>query len=381
MSRLRGFLAGIKVLDLSRHLPGPLATLILADLGAEVLKIEPPAGDEMRWIGGEPGQPSAYFRAVNAGKATCTLDLRTDEGRAALEEMVAGADVLVESFRPGIMARLGLAPERLRSLNPRLVICALSGFGQSGPQRDRAGHDVNYLALTGLLAAMTPPGRLAEVRYPPMADVSASFMAAIAILGALQGRSRTGEGAAIDLALADAAFPQFVFTMADLGRVDEAGSVGALLGGGAAYYDTYPVQDGTVTLGAIEPKFWQAFCAAASRPDWLARQGEPMPQTALRADIAAMFAAMTLADASARFEPADCCFAPVIPLSAAIESGHVAERGLVRTGPDGVPQVLFPALVDGETPPLRPPLRELGDGLRLATPNASRAAVAARSLP
>ena len=375
MSRLGGFLQGIRVIDLSRHLPGPLATLILADLGAEVLKVEPPAGDEMRSIGGTAEEPSAYFRAVNAGKSTCTLDLKTEAGRMALETMIAGADVLVESFRPGIMSRLGLPPERLRALNPGLITCALSGFGQSGPLHDRAGHDLNYLALTGLLSAMAPPGGATAVRYPPMADVSASFMAAIAILGALQGRARTGQGAVIDLALADAAFPQFVFTLADLGTAGTtgpAGGAGALLGGGAAFYDTYPVTDGTVTLAAIEPKFWRAFCAAAGRPDWLPRHGEAFPQHALTAEIAALFAGMTLAQAVARFEPADCCFAPVLDLPEALADGHVACRGLVQAAEDGLIQALFPALVDGEPPALRAPLRELGDGLALAAANAER---------
>jgi len=191
VSRLGAFIAGVRVLDVSRHLPGPLATLLLADMGALVTKVEPPRGDEMRSIG--PGQDgvSHAFRAVNAGKATRRLDLKSDAGRAAFLALARETDVLVESFRPGTMERLGLGPATLRAANPGLIYCALSGFGSTGPRRQQAGHDLTYLALTGVLDAMGPP----RVAYPPPADTSGALFATIAILGALHARGRDGRAA------------------------------------------------------------------------------------------------------------------------------------------------------------------------------------------
>ncbi len=354
--RLATFLSGVKVLDLSRHLPGPLASLILADLGAEVLKIEPPQGDEMRTIGGESDELSPYYRTVNAGKRVCRIDLKSAAGRDRLIALVRDADVLIESFRPGTLARLGLGAETLCAVNPRLVYCALNGFGETSPLRDRAGHDLNYLALTGMLAAVTGPGRDPQVPYPPPADCSAAFMGAIAILGALHGRGRDGKGATIDLALADAPLLQLIFSFADLGREDRTSSARAMLGGDAAFYNVYRVRDGHVTLGAVEPKFWGRFCAAAGRPDWIARQQEPMPQTALRRELEDFFLRLTLAEAQAVLEPADCCFAPVVPLQTAVGSPWMTARGLLGRGTDGLIQPLFPAVIDGEHPMVRPPL-------------------------
>lgn len=353
-SPLNSFLTGIRVLDLSRHLPGPLATLVLADLGATIIKVEPPAGDEMRWIGADDEGPSAYFRAVNGGKTSVTLNLKTSEGRCALEQMAVRADVLVESFRPGVMARLGLSPERLRAMNPRLIYCAMTGFGQTGSQRDTAGHDLNFLAMTGLLSAAAG-GDAPRVPYPPPADCGAGLNAVIAILGALIGRVATGNGVMIDLAVAEAPFPQFVFSFAEL-AARKSGAINAVLGGAAAYYAVYPVKDGFVTLGAIEPKFWMRFCDAAGRPDWRSRQTE---KGALRGEIESMFATMTTAEAEQRFAAADCCFAVVVDFDTAAGKGYPSERGLIRAGEDGLIQSLFPVLVDGKQPRTRPPLREV----------------------
>jgi crotonobetainyl-CoA:carnitine CoA-transferase CaiB-like acyl-CoA transferase len=357
-SRLASFIQGIRVLDLSRHLPGPLATLLLADMGAEVTKIEPPSGDEMRQIGPQGAEGTSHaFQAVNAGKTTRRLDLKSESGREAFLALAATADVLVESFRPGTMERLGLGAETLRAENPGLIYCALSGYGRSGPWMDRAGHDLTYLAQTGILDAMGHPG----VPYPPPADINGGLFATIAILGALNARARDGKGCVLDLALADAPMPTLVFSLAELGvSGDLIGGAQGLLGGGAAYNNVYrTADDGKVALAAIEPKFWASFCRAAFRPDWLARQSEPLPQHALGAEIAAMFAALTLAEAVARFEPADCCFAPVAAFDHALHGFHATARGLLATGADGRLQALFPAVVDGQRPPPRPPLREL----------------------
>ncbi len=360
MSGLNEFLAGLRVIDLSRHLPGPLATLMLADMGAEVIKIEPPAGDELRSFGmaGAEGR-SRYFDAVNAGKSSRRLDLKQEAGRAALLDLVADADIVVESFRPGVLDRLGVGFGVMRARNPRLICCAINGFGASGPLAERAGHDINYLALAGNLSFN---GTRDEpvVGIPPVADCSGALFALTAILGALHRRGVTGEGCDIDAALADAVMPLQLFQVADVSVAGfTPGRAGALTNGGAACYRIYATSDGRhVSLGAIEPKFWQGFCAAAERPDWVARHHEPMPQTGLVGEVAALFGAMTLAEAEARFEQADCCFAPVMSLPEAMASPHVAARGLVVKGEDGLLQALLPVHVDGRPPRPRRPFTE-----------------------
>ena len=359
MSRLNTFLTGIRVLDLSRHLPGPLATLLLADMGADVLKIEPPDGDELRRMGpGAESGESAYFKAVNAGKTSTTIDLKHPEQRKAFCALVRSADVLVESFRPSVMARLRLGYGDVRALNPRLVYCSLSGFGESGPLSAAAGHDINYVAQSGVLHHNG--GGSAHGFDPPIADCTAALFAATTILGALHGRMASGRGCHIDLGIADAMMPLQIFHLAAFGmNGDPPQPSSGLLNGGAAYYRTYETSDGRrVSLGAIEPKFWAAFCCAAGRPDWAARQCEPFPQQPLIGEIAALFRALTLEECNARFGPADCCYAPVLDLKEAVESPRVQDRGLVLRGAGGIIQALFPALVDGQRPSPRTPLRQ-----------------------
>jgi crotonobetainyl-CoA:carnitine CoA-transferase CaiB-like acyl-CoA transferase len=362
-SRLHRFLAGTRVLDLSRHLPGPLATLLLADMGAEVTKIESPGGDELRAIGPRtPEGRSLYFDAINAGKRSIRLDLKSAAGRAALLEHAAGADVLVESFRPGVMRRLGLGAALLRAANPRLVYVAMSGYGQEGPLRDVAGHDANYLAVNGILSSAGPAERRSYI-FPPIADCTASMFAVSSILGALLARERDGQGCEIDLALADVVMPFQLFALADLGaRGHVPRPEGELLNGGWACYRPYRTRDGhDVTLGAVEAHFWAAFCNASGRPDWLERHAEPLPQRALIAELDAHFGALTLEQCVARYGPADCCFAPVADLGQAVESAQLRARGLVRRHPQTrIYEASYPVLVDGIRPSWRAPLRDDG---------------------
>ena len=360
-SRLHRFAHGLRVLDLSSFLPGPLAGLLLADMGASVLKIEPPAGDAMRQIGPSDSDGTPLFHgAVNAGKAVRRMDLKDPAVRVEFLDLVASNDVLIEGFRPGVMQRLGLDYPVLRAVNPRLVYCAISGYGASGPSAHAAGHDANYLATAGVLHRNGTAGP--EFFDPPMADVSGSLFAVIAIMGALRAREADGQGCAIDLGLADTAMPLQIFPIAQYGL---DGTVPqrreTYLNGGAAFYQVYRTADGRhVALGAIEPKFWSAFCAAAGRPDWAARQAEPLPQTALIAEVGALMATLTLNACVARFADADCCFNPVLDLGEALASPHHVGRGLVRRTQDGSLQALFPAHVDGIPPSPRPPLRAAG---------------------
>jgi crotonobetainyl-CoA:carnitine CoA-transferase CaiB-like acyl-CoA transferase len=358
-SRLHRFGQGIRVLDLSSFLPGPLAGLLLADMGATVLKVEPPVGDAMRQIGPHDAAGEPLFHgAVNAGKAVRRMDLKQPEVRAEFLELVATHDVLIEGFRPGVMQRLGLDYPVLRQVNPGLVYCAISGYGASGPAALVAGHDANYLAMSGVLHRNGKAGP--EFYDPPMADVSGSLFAVVAILGALRARDADGVGCAIDIGLADTPMPLQIFQVAEYGL---NGTVPArretYLNGGAAFYQVYETADARhVALGAVEPKFWASFCTAAGRPDWVARQAEPLPQTALIADVSALLAGLTLDECQARFGPADCCFGPVLDLGEAVASPHHAGRGLVRRAEDGALQALFPAHVDGVPPSPRPRLHD-----------------------
>jgi len=358
-SRLGRFLHGVRVLDLSWFLPGPLASLVLADMGAEVLKIEPPAGDPMRALGPRDaqGQP-AFHAAVNAGKALLRLDLKRSDDHAAFLDLVRGADVLIEGFRPGVMARLGADWPALRLVNPRLIYCSISGYGAEGPLAQDAGHDNNYLAAAGIMHR-NGDGMPAFLD-PPVSDGTGALFAAIAILGALHARRDDGLGCHIDLGLADAPMPLQLFQVAGLGATGDVPQPGATyLNGGAAYYRSYRCADGGhVTLGAIEPKFWRAFCLAAERPDWIARQAEPLPQHALAAEVQARIATWPRDECVARFGAADCCLSPVLDLGEAVASPHHQARRLVRRAADGALQTLFPAWVDGLPPAPRPALRE-----------------------
>ncbi|OFW04394.1 MAG: hypothetical protein A3I61_11245 [Acidobacteria bacterium RIFCSPLOWO2_02_FULL_68_18] len=358
MSRLNGFLRGVRVLDLTRHLPGPLATLLLADMGAEVLKIEPPDGDGMREMGPRKADgSSACFSAVNAGKTTRRIDLKSTAGRAALLDLATSADVLIESFRPGILTRLGVGYDVLKGVNPRLIYCSLNGFGCTGPLAQMAAHDLNYVALAGALPPLGADGSLPDT---PLADCAGGLFAALALVSALYGRGRDGQGCHIDLALLDAVLPLQILPLAQLGAAGVPPRAGeGPINGGAACYRVYETGDRRrVALAALEGKFWHAFCAAAGRPDWVARHADPLPQRALIGEVASMFGGLTLEECERRFGPADCCFAPVRELPEAVASAHVRSRGLVHRTGDGELQPLFPAIVDGEPPRPRPPLGE-----------------------
>ena len=357
ISRLGLFARGVRVLDLSAFLPGPLASLLLADMGAEVLKIEPPAGDAMIGLGprDSAGNP-VFYEAVNASKTVRRMDLKHPAERAAFLELVRGFDVLIEGFRPGVMARLGLGYPVLRAINPGLILCSLSGYGAAGPMAMAAGHDANYLAGSGVMHRNGSPPAFYD---PPLADVSGSLFGVIAILGALRARDADGLGCEIDIGLGDTPMPLQLFQIAEHGATGAVPQPRATyLNGGAAYYQVYGTADGRhVALGAIEPKFWAAFCTAAGRPDWIARQTEPLPQASLIQDVAALLDTLPLDACVARFGPADCCLTPVLDLGEAIASPHHRGRGLVRTAADGTLQALFPARVDGTPPASRPKLQ------------------------
>ncbi len=366
---LKDFLAGVRVLDLSQFLPGPFATQLLADMGADVLKIEPPAGDPLRRLNPATGRPgpehgrTPYYDAINAGKTVVHVDLKSDDGKQAFATLIATADVLLESYRPGVLERLGFGPDRLREINPGLVHCALSGYGQTGPNRLRAGHDINYIASTGAYSASGVPEK-PVMAWPPAADYASALQSALTITAALVARARTGEGAYLDVSLAESmlAWQAWGFTAEGASAAEgEAGMArgGNLLNGGAASYQVYATSDGRfITLGALEAHFWSNFCDALGRPDWTARQYEPLPQTALIGEVAEAVAAEPLDHWEAVLKDVDCCYHAVLDYAEAARDPHAKARGLVTGGENGG-GVLFPAWVDGEPPQPRAPVLEV----------------------
>ncbi len=358
------FLTGIRVLDLSQYIPGPYASLILADLGADVVRVEPPGGEPMRRVGPRDSDGiSPWYKAVNRGKTVVEIDLKDSAGKAAFRALVERSDALLESYRPGVLDRLGFGHEALHVLNPRIVSCSLSGWGLNGPYYLRGGHDINYMGLMGGLERSGIPER-PVVAYPPTADFSSGMQAALTMMGALIGRDRpggTGRGATIDVSIAETVLPWQIWGLNGLLRDGwEVPRAAQFPNGGAAFYNIYETSDGRfITLGALEDKFWANFCTACGQEAWIARQWEPRPQTALIAEVAAFVGARTLDEMNALMEGVDCCYEPVHHLEDMPDHPHVAARQMVRRhdGPDPFYEVLFPGWIDGEPPPERTPIR------------------------
>jgi len=310
-SPLADALQGIRVLDLSRLLPGPFLTMILADMGADVIKVEDPnLGDYMRAFPPAKGGVGGRYLAVNRGKRSMVLDLKQAAGRDALLAMVEKADVVVESFRPGVMAKLGLAYEVLAARNPKIIMCSISGYGQTGPYTHRAGHDLDYIALAGVLAMTGPARGGPQMPGVQIADLAGGALwSATAILGALVGRHRTGKGAHLDISMTEGAL---ALVASELGNLDCGAKPTRgveTLNGGLACYGVYRTKDERyLAVGALEPKFWLALNAAIGRPPVAAELiGSPADQARIRAELADIFLQKTAAEWHAVLAPHDCC--------------------------------------------------------------------------
>ena len=324
-------LEGCVVVDFSTLLPGPLATLMLAEAGAEVIKVERPGGDELRSWEPQWGAQSVDFALLNRGKKTVVLDLKDAAQRAKLDRLLAGADVLVEQFRPGVMARLGLDYAHVAASNPRLVYCSITGFGQTGPKRDVAAHDVNYMAESGLLSLSMGP--VSHPVLPPalIADVAGgSYPAVMNILLALRERDRTGKGRYLDVSMTDN-----LFTLAywALGRGFATGTWPGngtdLVTGGSPRYQLYPTQDGRMlAVGAIEQRFWDAFCDLVGlEPAWRNDSKDPAATIARLREIIVRATAGTWAH---RIAGSDCCCSVVSTVEEASRDPHFIARGLFQ---------------------------------------------------
>jgi alpha-methylacyl-CoA racemase len=358
------FLAGYRVIDLSQYAPGPYGGQILADLGAHVVKVEPPGGEPLRTMGPlDSDGVSAWYKVMNRAKSVVELDLKSDPGKQGFEALLSRADAMLESYRPGVLDRLGFSRERLEALNPRLVHCSLSGWGQTGPYRLKGGHDTNYMSLMGGLA-ISGDRSAPAMAHPPTADYASGMHAALSITAALLGRDGPrGDraGRYLDVSIAEAVLPWQMLAFTSERREGSAMDRGAaLLNGGAAFYHLYETSDKRfVSLGAIEPKFWANFCTAAGKPDWIARQAEPLPQSELTAEVAALFAGRTLAQWVETLDGVDCCFEAIHEIAESLAHPHIKARGMVHETGGSEPrvEVSFPAWVDGAPPPAPEPVR------------------------
>jgi crotonobetainyl-CoA:carnitine CoA-transferase CaiB-like acyl-CoA transferase len=353
-----GALSDVKVLDLTRLLPGGFCTLLLADLGAEVLKVEDTGmGDYVRWAppyceGAEDSAKSALYLALNRGKRSVRLNLKEAAGREVLLRLVERCDVLVEGFRPGVMDRLGVGYDVLRERNPKLVYCAITGYGQTGPYTARSGHDLNYLGLVGMLdlggSEDGPPVQAAG----QIADLGGGgLMASYAILAALREADRSGEGQMVDVSMADGALSWLAMVAAQYladGRVPGRGTEG--LNGGYVCYRPYACADGYVTMAALEPKFWAAWCDGVGRPDLMDMAFEA-PGSVAHAEVERLFLSRARAEWKEFADEHDCCLEPVLDLSEALDSDLVREREMV---------------VEVDQPGAREPVRLLGHPVKFS---------------
>lgn len=329
-------LSGLRVLDLSRLLPGPYCTMLLAQLGAEIVKVEEPkGGDYARTLSPE------MFALVNRGKQSVTLDLRRPEGAAAFRELATSADVVLESFRPGVMDKLGCGYETLKAVNPKLVYAALTGYGQDGPYRDRAGHDMNYCGYAGALDQIGTAGGAPALGNTQIADLAGGALTcAVGILAAVLGARASGRGAFVDSAMLDGTLALQVVALSTLRTVGRSMPRGAdMLTGGLPNYSLYECADGLwVTLGSLEPKFFAAVCAAAGRPDLLKLPMAPGPAgEPLRRELTALFKSRPRAEWLQVLEGDETCLGPVLTPAEALQDPQVRARGMARPDEKGKP--------------------------------------------
>jgi alpha-methylacyl-CoA racemase len=329
----------VKVLDLTRLLPGGFCSLLLADFGAEVVKVEDTGmGDYVRWAppyyGSDAeqalGTRSALYLALNRGKRSIRIDLKSEAGRDAFLRLAADYDVVLESFRPGVLDRLGVGYAALREINPRIVYCAITGYGQTGPNTQRAGHDMNYLGLGGLLGMTGEPGGRPIQSAGQIADLGGgAMMAAFGVMAALHERQRSGEGQLVDVSMTDGALAWLAMVAAAFlchGQVPERGD-GQLNGGLLCYYP-YEAADGWVTCGALEPKFWRAFCEGVGRQDLIEAQFQPPGSDAWR-EVADLFRSRTRDEWREFNDQHDAMIEPVLGLDETLTSELVRERQMV----------------------------------------------------
>jgi len=326
-------LSGIRVLDLTRLLPGAMATLHLADMGADVIKIEDTgAGDYAREMGRKRDSMSDFFRLLNRNKRAMRLDLKQVQGREAFLRLARRADVVVEGFRPGVMAKLDVGYDAVAAVNPRIVYCSLSGYGQDGPYAQRAGHDVNYIGYAGVgdqigteQAPVVPNFQIADL-------LGGTLTAVMGILAALLDAKSSGRGRYVDVAMTDSVLAHAIFPLLGLLERGKAPIRGTgMLDGGLPCYNVYRTQDGRyMAVGALERKFWETLCDILGCPELAAKHivygGEARP---VKERLAAIFLTRTQTEWAEIFARADCCVSPILTIEEALANEQLRARGMI----------------------------------------------------
>jgi len=362
---------GLRILDLTRLLPGAYCSLLFADLGAEVIKVEEPRfGDYARVTRPHWGDSGigAYFLLLNRNKKSLALDLKAEAGKAVFRRLVATADVLLESFRPGVMDRLGLGWEALRQVNPRLVYCAISGYGQEGPYRELVGHDINYMGYAGALSVTGPRGGPPLMPGVQVADLGGgALLAAFAVAAALHHRQRSGEGQFVDVAMTDGVvswLAPYLGSYFATGEVPARGE--ARLNGGWACYQIFETADGRyLTLGALEPKFWANLCRLLGREDLIPLQyAEGETRDRVEQELRAIFLTRPRDEWVTLLQTLDVCAGPVLSLDEVVRDPQLQARGLFQEVEHPklgrIPQVAFPVKLSQTPGRIDTPPPELG---------------------
>lgn len=328
-------LEGLRVLDLTRLLPGPLATQHLADYGAEVIKVEDTAaGDYARTMGAMNGDTSYFYQRVNRNKKSIRLDLKQEAGRAVLLRLIETADVLVEGFRPGVMAKLGLDYDSVAAVNPRIVYCSITGYGQTGPYALRAGHDINYIGYAGVLDQVGCSGSAPAIPNLQIGDLlGGTLNALVGVFVALTDARATGLGRYVDVSMTDASFAHAIFPLLEVLAHGVARPRGDdLLTGGVPCYGVYETSDGRyMAVGALEQKFWFGVCDVLQRPDLKSAHLAVGPEgVRARAEVQRIFEQRTQAEWVELFDDVDCCVTPVLRPEEALADAQIVARGMVR---------------------------------------------------
>ncbi|MFD2570988.1 CaiB/BaiF CoA transferase family protein [Spirosoma soli] len=355
-----GPLVGLRILDLTRLLPGPLGTMLMADMGAEVIKIElPHAPDYVRafppYVQGE----SVNYLAYNRSKRSVLLDYQTPEGQDKFLALVKTADVVVEQFRPGYLTRLGIDYPVARAVNPRIIYVSITGYGQTGPYANLAGHDLNYLALSGVLSLTgETPTEAPTIPGVQLADIAGgSYMGVMAVLSALYARERTGEGQHVDVSMTDAVMPLLSVAYASFAGTSQVPERGTMpLSGGLPNYGVYQCRDGKyIALGTLEPKFWERFCTLVNKPDWrmINTYQSPAQLADIKTQIQGVFAEKDRDEWTQVGLEQDILLTPVYGLNELENDPHLQARGMILR----------------ETHPVAGPIHSIGVPLKFsATP-------------
>ena len=337
-------LAGLKVLDFTTLLPGPYATQLLADMGAEVLRIESPTRPDLvklmpPFVGSGTDKVSAAHATLNRNKQSMAIDLKHESAKEIIHKLLPEYDIVIEQFRPGVMQRLGLDFETLKAIQPKLIYCSITGYGQTGPLKDRAGHDINYLALSGLASFSGREDTGPVLSGTQIADIAGgSHHAAMAIMAAVIQRATTGEGQYLDISMSDAAMALTTMFGSNAMTSREDPSYGQEMLNGGLFYDYYQTSDQRhISIGSLEPNFALALLTLLELDEWKSKIADQSHQTQqlLKAAISEKVAAQSLAYWQAAFAKIDACVEPVLTLNEAFKHPHFIARGMVTQALDG----------------------------------------------